>query len=65
VGKGKYRRVFHQPVRSGTYLVVDDYFSIGNEKALPTKIALDRMEKNHEVECLGVYGWGTWVGIVR
>lgn len=56
-------------IRSGTYVVVDDYFTSGawpaHEKALITKQVLDAMELDGKVECLGVYGWGTWVGRMK
>jgi predicted O-methyltransferase YrrM len=54
----------------GAYLVVDDYFSGGDwaapeDKVVPTKSTLDSLEKAGKVECLGIYGWGTWVGVIK
>ncbi len=56
-------------IEPGTYVVVDDYFTSGawpaHEKALTTKRTLDGLERDGKVECLGVYGWGTWVGRMK
>jgi len=61
--------VYGSILRSGTYLVMDDYFANDDWnkdlKTRPTKRTLDEMERNNEVECLGIYGWGTWVGRVK
>jgi predicted O-methyltransferase YrrM len=56
-------------LRTGTYLVVDDYFSndeiAAREKTPYTKSYLDELERQNKVECFGVYGWGTWIGRAR
>lgn len=56
-------------LQPNTYLVVDDYFSpdewTKKEKTPFTKQTLDCMQERGEVECFGVYGWGTWVGRIR
>lgn len=47
----------------GAYLMVDDYFAEqGCVKNDDTRKELDELEEAGRVECLGVYGWGTWVG---
>jgi len=53
-------------LKRGAYLIVDDYFSPGApEKVGPTRSGLLALMSNGLVECLGVYGWGTWVGRVK
>jgi predicted O-methyltransferase YrrM len=53
-------------LRRGTYLVVDDYFSPwAPEKVGPTRSGLLTLMKDDLIECLGVYGWGTWFGRVK
>jgi cephalosporin hydroxylase len=62
-------QVYGDLLQPGTYLVVDDYFSLDEwtkkEKTPFTKLALDELQKAHKIECFGVYGWGTWVGRIR
>ena len=58
--------LYRQMLSDGTYVVIDDYFSPGNqEKGLHTKKAVDKLEENGELECFGIYGWGTWVGRLK
>lgn len=52
-------------LQSRAYLVVDDFFTTGaNVKKAITQSELNALEANGEVVCLGVYGWGTWIGQV-
>lgn len=43
------------------WLVIDDYFS-GSEKGAPTREQVNELVHSGRMECLGYYGWGTWVG---
>jgi predicted O-methyltransferase YrrM len=53
-------------IQPRAYLMVDDYFAEqGCVKNDDTREELDAMEKAGKVECLGIYGWGTWVGRFR
>jgi predicted O-methyltransferase YrrM len=48
----------------GCVLVVDDYAATGlHNKALPTQEAVQRLIANGRAQELGVYGYGTWMGI--
>lgn len=51
-------------LKPGAYVVIDDYFSGHEVKTLPTKTAVDALVAAKTIECLGVYGWGTWIGRV-
>ncbi|MFO7558535.1 MAG: hypothetical protein R6X10_06860 [Desulfobacterales bacterium] len=45
------------------FFFIDDYLSPGNiEKGNITKSHVDFLVENHFMECLGIYGWGTWIG---
>ncbi|PPC88843.1 MAG: hypothetical protein CTY34_13225 [Methylobacter sp.] len=55
--------IYSHLLNPGAYLVVDDYFC-GELKAVPTRNAIDALVDNKKIECLGIYGWGTWVGRV-
>lgn len=57
--------IYGSLLSSGTYLVVDDYSGNEEIKVLPTKRTLDAMVENNQLECLGIYGWGTWVGRIK
>jgi predicted O-methyltransferase YrrM len=51
-------------LRDGTLLVLDDYHSPGNpEKGILVKAWVDAAVAQGRVKSLGVWGWGTWVGI--
>lgn len=53
-------------LKSGACVVIDDYFSPGNlDKEKLTTAAVDKLQENGTLHCLGLYGWGTWVGRVR
>jgi predicted O-methyltransferase YrrM len=58
--------VYRGSLSSGAYVVIDDYFSPGNvDKEKVTRAAVDQLQENGSLECLGLYGWGTWVGRAR
>ena len=45
------------------YLIIDDYFAPGApHKVQPTRDGIALLTRRGLVECLGIYGWGTWVG---
>lgn len=53
-------------LEKGSYLVIDDYFAPGAPgKMKPIYEEISALEDSQVVECLGVYGWGTWVGRVQ
>jgi predicted O-methyltransferase YrrM len=57
-----YRNLLHPRA----YLFVDDYFAPGApEKEATTRAELDVLEQEGVLDCLGVYGWGTWIGRFR
>jgi len=43
------------------WMVIDDYFS-ASEKGAPTREQVNDLVNSGRMECLGYYGWGTWVG---
>lgn len=48
---------------TGCYLVIDDYFGLTREgKDLQTRPQVDALIAAGELQTLGVYGWGTWIG---
>jgi hypothetical protein len=48
----------------GCVIVVDDYAGPGeNDKTGPTKAAVDALVASGRARSLGVYGWGTWIGV--
>lgn len=47
----------------GCHLVIDDYFGLNNGgKDLTTRPQVDTLVAAGELQTLGVYGWGTWIG---
>lgn len=51
---------------SQALLVLDDYYSpYAYEKEHIVREAVDLLIKQQAVQSLGVYGWGTWVGLVK
>lgn len=57
--------VYRSLLRLGAYLIVDDYYSPGHTvKVGPTKAGLSALTSQGAVKCLGVHGWGTWIGQV-
>lgn len=53
-------------LRDGAVLVLDDYASSGApEKALLIKAWVDDAVARGQLTSLGVWGWGTWVGVWR
>ena len=48
---------------AGCNVVVDDYFSLkAGGKDLKTRPQIDALVTSGELQALGVYGWGTWIG---
>lgn len=45
----------------GCWMVIDDYFS-GSDKGAPTRLQVDDLVRAGQLQPLGYYGWGTWVG---
>ena len=45
----------------GCWMVIDDYISATN-KAGPTRAQVDELTAQGQLQPLGFYGWGTWVG---
>jgi predicted O-methyltransferase YrrM len=55
--------LYRDALTSKAYIVVDDYFAPGApEKVGTTRAGLLGLVRAGIVECLGIYGWGTWVG---
>ena len=47
----------------GCHVVIDDYFGLKNDgKDLTTRPQVDALVAAGELQTLGVYGWGTWIG---
>lgn len=45
------------------WVVIDDYYSPKQEgKAMRIKPQIDALVERGELQALGLYGWGTWVG---
>ena len=45
----------------GCWLVIDDYFS-ASDKGGPTRDQVDDLVRSGDLEPVGYYGWGTWIG---
>ncbi|PYJ90543.1 MAG: hypothetical protein DME70_00410 [Verrucomicrobia bacterium] len=45
----------------GCWMVIDDYIS-ATSKAGPTRAQVDELTAEGQLQPLGLYGWGTWVG---
>ena len=45
----------------GCWVVIDDYFS-ESVKGGPTRMQVDELVSGGQMQSLGFYGWGTWVG---
>jgi predicted O-methyltransferase YrrM len=45
----------------GCWMVIDDYFS-ATEKGGPTRTQVDDLVSAGQLQPLGFYGWGTWIG---
>ena len=55
--------IYGRLLRPRAYVVVDDYLAPGAaQKEASTRAGLERIVRDQAIECLGVYGWGTWVG---
>ncbi len=47
----------------GAYVVIDDYISLkSGGKDLQTRPQVEALVATGELQTLGIYGWGTWVG---
>jgi hypothetical protein len=47
----------------GCHVVIDDYFGLTPDgKDAVTRPQVDALAAAGELQTLGVYGWGTWVG---
>ncbi|MBA3883602.1 MAG: class I SAM-dependent methyltransferase [Chthoniobacterales bacterium] len=56
---GNYRNL----LLPGCNMVVDDYVSLkSGGKDLTTRPQIDELVASGELQALGVYGWGTWIG---
>lgn len=45
------------------YLIIDDFFAPGAPfKVGPTRAGIAALESRGLIRCLGIYGWGSWVG---
>ena len=55
---------YHELLTDHCWLVIDDYFATGvaTAKSALTKPQIDAAIATEELEELGCYGWGTWVG---
>lgn len=55
--------LYRDLLADGCNVVVDDYFSLkSGGKDLKTRPQIDALVAAGELQTLGVYGWGTWVG---
>ena len=55
--------LYRDLLSDGCNLVIDDYFSLkSGGKDLKTRPQIDALVAAGELQALGVYGWGTWVG---
>jgi hypothetical protein len=55
--------LYKDRLKPRAYLVLDDYFAPGApNKVGPTRKGIEKLENSGLVECMGIYGWGTWVG---
>ena len=56
--------VYHELLADNCWVVIDDYFAIGaaKQKSARTKPQVEAAVFAGELEQLGFYGWGTWVG---
>jgi len=55
--------LYRQKLKPCAYLVLDDYFAPGApNKVGPTRAGIQKLTDAGLVECMGIYGWGTWVG---
>jgi predicted O-methyltransferase YrrM len=58
--------LYAELLRDGAFLVLDDYESAGApDKSVPVKKWVHEAIQRGQVESLGVWGWGTWVGRYR
>ncbi|MBW2999233.1 hypothetical protein KY339_01055, partial [Candidatus Woesearchaeota archaeon] len=58
--------IYLRHCRPGCILVIDDYVSeYAQEKEAPTKAHIDKLVREGKIKPFGVYGYGTWVGVIR
>jgi predicted O-methyltransferase YrrM len=63
---GRDIRLFEDLLKNGAVLVLDDYQSPGApEKAVLIKNWVEQAVAGGRVTPLGVWGWGTWIGLYR
>jgi predicted O-methyltransferase YrrM len=55
--------LFHDLLADGCWIVIDDYYmpGAGSKEAL-TKPQVNALVSAGQLEPLGLYGWGTWIG---
>jgi predicted O-methyltransferase YrrM len=59
-----YHHLLHHLLKVGAIIVLDDYASRwAPEKAQPVKEWVDWTVSSGTLSPLGVWGWGTWIGI--
>jgi predicted O-methyltransferase YrrM len=55
--------LYRDLLAEGCWVVIDDYYMPGNEsKAVLTRPQVDALVSAGQLEILGLYGWGTWIG---
>jgi hypothetical protein len=55
--------LFHDLLADGCWIVIDDYYMPGaKSKAVLTKPQVNALVSAGQLEPLGLYGWGTWIG---
>jgi predicted O-methyltransferase YrrM len=55
--------LYRDLLADGCHVVIDDYFGLKNDgKDLLTRPQVDALVAVGELQTLGVYGWGTWIG---
>jgi predicted O-methyltransferase YrrM len=63
---GKDMLTYHKLLKTGAIIVLDDYISrCAPEKSQPVKEWVDQAVSNGTLSSLGVWGWGTWIGMYR
>jgi predicted O-methyltransferase YrrM len=55
--------LYQDLLTEGCWVVIDDYYMPGSEsKAVRTRPEVDAFVSTGQLETLGFYGWGTWIG---
>jgi predicted O-methyltransferase YrrM len=61
---GRDMLTYHKLLKTGAIIVLDDYTSrCAPEKAQPVKEWVDQAVSSGTLSSLGVWGWGTWIGM--